>query len=417
MQSPGSSSFSAPGNGITFNEVSRARLIFFFALAHAPAVGLLLLVWFATHKLLPVCNIQLLFSDATSSECAPVLSNGVELICVMLGIAAWRIAFELKLICWEAATIVARALGLGSLRLGTADELPEQRPYTLAVFTAFMRSLVVEALRLLSLELCVSVVIAAAWGMREKNDIHASGSNAQCWLDIDDPRFILTLWLGAGWTIAEVASGSWQMIRFLPLLRSVDDVLPELEEDVLEDYVSHPALDVPPAERMSSPRQLSRSPSPAQSNDSDAELFLASDCSMDEDNLSIMVLLREKDELEAQLGEPLENLSAATVALWRIDSVLWNLASSLVISASFSLAQGCSSIGKGNNPNPYPFLVFPPFAHMASMFSILVLIHTVVTAAWMILLPRFGATTVTYMSLLLGLGLFFVGLARWGAVV
>lgn len=68
-------------------------------------------------------------------------------------------------------------------------------------------------------------------------------------------------------------------------------------------------------------------------------------------------------------------------------------------------------------PNPYPFQLFPRFEQFAGIFILLVLLHTVVTSLWMLWLPRIGATTMTYSSLLLGLGLLFTGLARWGAVV
>lgn len=311
--------------GATFREVSRGRLIFNYAIAHVPAIVLLVLTWIGASQAMPLCNMQLLFSDALSPICAPVLTKWVALLCIVIGAVSWRIAFELKVVCWGVATLAARALGLGSLRLASEDDLSEQRPYTLATFTAFMRSLVTEALRLLSLALCVAVVVAIAWGQREKTGLHVS-TMSQCWIDVDDPRFILTLWVGSGWTIAEVVSGSWQILRFLPLLRTVSEVMPQ-EVDVLEDYVGENNLGVPNSHRSRSPRSASnRSPSPGASDLSDNDLFLASECSMAQENLSTLVLLREKEELEAQLGEPLENLSPATIALWRIDSVIWNLA-------------------------------------------------------------------------------------------
>lgn len=418
MRSPGASSISAQSRGLLYRDTTRARVIFFFAIAHVPAIALLVVAYVTASMAFPVCNMQLLFSDASEPSCRPVLTTNVVLLCVAVGIVSWRICHELKLVCWEIVTLVARALGLGSLRLGAADDVPVERPYTVAIATPFIISMVCEFIRLLGFELCVAVVIAIAWGTREMSHVHVSTIMAQCWLGTDDPRFIVAILLGSGWSIAEVVNGSWQMVRLLPLLQTVDDLLPQLEEDILEDYIAEPSdrLSVPQAQRSRSPRGRSsprRSPSPSENDQ-----VSGSECTLEENaELSMLLLVREKEELEAQLGEPLENMSPATVSLWRIDSVLWQLGSTLVISATVALAQGCADLSSDDSPLSYPFLLFPSLDSMVRVFSLLVLLHTVVTASWMILLPRVGATTITYLSLLLGLGLLSAGLARWGAVV
>ena len=418
MHSPSASSISAHSRGLLYRDTNRARVIFFSAIAHVPAVALLVFAYVATSMVFPMCNMQLLFSDASEPSCMSVLTTNVALLCVAVGIVSWRIGHELKLVCWEIVTLVARALGLGSLRLGAADDVPFERPYTVAIATPFIVSIVCELIRLFGFELCVAVVIAIAWGTQEVSHVHVSTMMAQCWLGIDDPRFIVALWIGSGWSIAEVASGSWQMVRLLPLLQTVDDLLPQLEEDILEDYITEPSghLGIPQTQRSRSPGGRagpSRSPSPSENYQ-----FNGSECTLEENaEMSMLLLIREKEELEDQLGEPLENLSPATVSLWRIDSVLWQLGSTLVIAATVALAQGCADLSSGDSPLSYPFLLFPSLGSMVRVFSMLVLLHTLVTASWMILLPRVGATTITYLSLLLGLGLLSAGLARWGAVV
>ena len=47
----------------------------------------------------------------------------------------------------------------------------------------------------------------------------------------------------------------------------------------------------------------------------------------------------------------------------------------------------------------------------------LVVVRTLATAIWMLALPYLGLTSITYTSMLIGLGLLSLGLARWDALV
>ncbi|WFC97221.1 hypothetical protein MBRA1_003887 [Malassezia brasiliensis] len=379
--------------------VSWARLLLGQALALLPALAVLALTLAASYAARDACDLRLLYPDAETEVCASVLTPRVMALFLALGAMSWHTAYALRPACWEATFLVTKALVV----------LPHDWLFPSALFdesvmiltglaSALLRSVVVEGLRLLGQVLCVVTVVALAWQRHNAALVRAAApaDEAACQVGPDDPRFVVALWLGAGWAAAELVAGSYQLGKFLPLYRSVERTPRLDEEDLLTDYV-HADADADA------------------DADTDAASSSYSSSSTEEMPIDELILVREKAELEEQLGEFLENVSPATIALWRLDSVLWDIGCTLILSASLTLAEGCL----GDAPTPggtYTFLALPPLATMGPTLLVLVALRTVATTVWMVLIPRLGLISITYTTMLVGLALLSAGLGRWGAL-
>lgn len=86
------------------------------------------------------------------------------------------------------------------------------------------------------------------------------------------------------------------------------------------------------------------------------------------------------------------------------------------MSASYAYAQGPLSQFP-SSPSALPAPLLPSLLSIQWTFLFLLLLHTGLTSAWTLLLPRIGLATATHASLLPALGLVVAGLARWGALV
>lgn len=398
---------------------SRARLLFDHSLAHVPALLMLIVVFWSSHLSQEQCNMRLLFPDAPKDTCTDVMGTGIAVLTCALGAMAWYTAYALRPLAWEIVSLVKNARKyFARIRLGASgDEEEERTPVLSAVATAVLRSVLVETFRLLCHAVSVAVIVAHAWEKLERG-MHTQGMQQlaeACWLGIDDPRFTLSLWLGAGWALAELVAGSYQLFKLLPFIRTADEARALDEGDILGDYVTLPGRH----DSAASDAPATASSASSGSHEDAGEEEDGDEFDEEELSLSELILLRSKYELEAQLGEPLQRLSAATISLWRIDSVLWNVGSCLLLSASFTLAQGCSTLPSAvafSKSSTYAFDLFPPVWAMLPTLLALVVVHTAATSAWMLLLPRVGATSMTYSSLLVGLGLLCAALARWRVV-
>lgn len=325
------------------------------------------------------------------------MSTGPAFLYAVLGGLCWYSSYKLRPVFWELAhAMLSILLFLPRLYVKKRDLWDEAVTVAQTVLSSFVRTTLVEALRVLSLEVCILVMIALAW-YAESPSV-ATLSTRECWTDIDDPRFLLSLWIGSGWATAELLAGNWQLFKFVPLYRTVEQPLMSLdEEDILTDFVED---------------------GQAQDTSSRSDLSLSSAELSDElERLSLdeLILMREKTEFEHQLGDYLENVSPAIITLWRMDTVLWHLGSTLLLSASLTEAQGCSSLSM--DVDTYRFVPFPALARLGATFWVLVLLHGIGSIVWMMALPRIGLTTVTYTSMLVGLILVSAGLGRWDVLV
>lgn len=129
-------------------------------------------------------------------------------------------------------------------------------------------------------------------------------------------------------------------------------------------------------------------------------------------SLDRLIIAKKRSDLESSLGVPLPDVPLVLCSLWRIDGFLWNLGSTLLLSASLTLAQG--PLSSASSPLPDPFV---PLHKIATTLSCLILLHGTFTCFWTLALPRLGFAVVTYTSLLAGLGLVASALARWGLLV
>ncbi|WFD32021.1 hypothetical protein MSPP1_003063 [Malassezia sp. CBS 17886] len=388
--------------------VPRARLVRDQAVALTPSIVLLVLVVWSSEVALGGCNMRLLAPEAPSAQCSALMTPGVALLFGVVGIISWHTAYALRPLCWEAVfSLTQLSCLVPASWLPAGAVWDDAATVGLGLLAAFVRTVMVEGLRLFGHEMCVAVVVALARSRRQ--DTPASvpeTAHAACLVGVDDPRFPMALWIAAGWAIAEVVAGSYQMFKFRPLYRTVPPSCRIDEGDLLSDYVE--------PERSASPRN-SLSPRDAHTAEDTSR---SSPSGLDEElSLDELILVREKAELEDQLRAPLESVAPATFTLWRIDSVLWNVGSCLLIAASLTHAQGCAPLNEpSGSPQPYAFAPFPPLSSMHWTLLTLVLVHTVATTVWVLALPRLGLTTITYTSMLFGFGLLFAGLGCWGAL-
>jgi hypothetical protein len=99
------------------------------------------------------------------------------------------------------------------------------------------------------------------------------------------------------------------------------------------------------------------------------------------------------------------------------DAALWSIGSLLLLSSSLALAQGpLFSLGPPRRHDAAAVL-FPSLRSLWVTYVSLSALHATSDAIWKLALPTLGWATVTYGSLLVGIGMVVVGLARWGCVV
>ncbi|SPO43353.1 uncharacterized protein PSANT_01037 [Moesziomyces antarcticus] len=137
-----------------------------------------------------------------------------------------------------------------------------------------------------------------------------------------------------------------------------------------------------------------------------------------EEEVERFLVAKERSEVEAVLGVPLPEIPVALCALWRIDAMLWSIGSSLLLSSSFTHAQGTLGHLSHDRFDLSPhFQLLPPFDGFGLTFFVLFVLHTIVSSLWATSLPFLGFATTTYASLLFGLAIMVAALARWGLLI
>ncbi|TKY86420.1 hypothetical protein EX895_004569 [Sporisorium graminicola] len=137
-----------------------------------------------------------------------------------------------------------------------------------------------------------------------------------------------------------------------------------------------------------------------------------------EEEVERFLIAKERSEVEAVLGVPLPEIPVALCALWRIDAMLWSIGSSLLLSASFTHAQGAlGHLSHDRFDLSRHFHLLPALDGYGITFVVLVVLHTIVSSLWATSLPYLGFATTTYASLLFGLAIMVASLARWGLLI
>lgn len=81
------------------------------------------------------------------------------------------------------------------------------------------------------------------------------------------------------------------------------------------------------------------------------------------------------------------------------------------MSASVTLAQG-PLVGASHAP-----MLFPPLRMSTTTLVVVISLHTLFTSIWTLALPRLGFASVTYASMLAGVGLCVSAWGRWGLLI
>ncbi|KIJ26225.1 hypothetical protein M422DRAFT_38321, partial [Sphaerobolus stellatus SS14] len=281
-------------------------------------------------------------------------SRGTYIVLAFLGAAIWTVSFALRIPLYLLSTYVSKAM-------------PISAPFISTSFQVFSE----EILRL------VAIILA---------QIHV-----QKHVTTEDRAFSYVWILALGWAAAEVAVSITQGYAQLALYRDVAHFDPDSAPADYSQYVwtmeEQPTLPVPGLPRY----QLE--------TEADRVFFNAFDQ---------LLRARARVELEALYGTPVTKIPVFVSCLLRIDSILFSLALFLIISSSY-----LTYLSR-------PFANEHPIEAVQSTiptFVVVFLVHTILGFGWTPdILPRVGLHAASYVSCIVALGAFFVGLAMWGAI-
>ncbi|CAO1622932.1 unnamed protein product [Sympodiomycopsis kandeliae] len=155
-----------------------------------------------------------------------------------------------------------------------------------------------------------------------------------------------------------------------------------------------------------------------------------------EDQVDRLVAARRRVKLEQVLGASLPELPSTLAALWRIDDALWSVGSILLMASAVAIGQGpilSTSAGTGNEEPLFDVskhhggkdhytkedtaTMWPDTSAVLPTYVVLVTLHWGFNSVFALALPTWGWPTVTYSSLLVGIAIMVLGLARWGLVM
>lgn len=293
-------------------------------------------------------------------------------------------------------------------------------------------------------------------------------------LSFRDPRFFVAAWSSIAWALAEFGFGAFQILHQVALYKPAEldqgfdadnavDGRAAAGQSGFSILSGHPTPEAErtpersngKARRMSASRALEQArqrlvqPTPlpnygamdslpeaaedantsaiadgedGSSSQESASTFSSSSISLLdqelEEEVARFLIAKERSEVEAVLGVPLPEIPVALCALWRVDAMLWSVGSSLLLSASFTHAQGALGHLSHDRFDLSPhFKLLPPFEGFGMTFAGLSVLHTLVSTLWATSLPRLGFATTTYASLLFGLAIMLAALARWGLLI
>lgn len=462
--------------------------------------------------------------DESRRICRKMASEGSSITAFALGLAGWSASFAARravenLVSWTAAGLRQISQGISERKsvevregeesgVTTKDDDEEESVFE-TIVVVVIRTVWLEVLRMLSILMAFSVILARLARLRARYHGHATSDTVNVdgmlspWdLDWFDPRFAASLWVALGWATTEFVVTSTQMFdrltlyqhafyppasqhddfdveagRFAQVENSAVSIESEEEGNHKPNSPTKPSSQGATAAEMKRPdhlhgsdvegsssgyesgatvtaRSLSRShakvagntagnaqrPSPAERVASPSETLskaraearksivttsygaignsLPSPTAPQESksqgeegggeeelvalqarlfsSLDQFLLVKKRSELEASLGTSLPDVPLVLCSLWRIDGFLWNLGSTLLLSASLTLAQGPLD----SNRHPVPPDPFVPLHRIATTLGCLIVLHCTFTCFWTLTLPRLGFAVVTYTSLL-----------------
>ncbi|KAG8907954.1 hypothetical protein FRB99_001462 [Tulasnella sp. 403] len=260
------------------------------------------------------------------------------------------------------------------------------------------------------------------------------------WPRPGDDAFRKTFYVAVGWAFVEVAWSVAQGYEQLALYRDLlppspsflqqyysgshvvpDDVSSSSESESISHRYVHAAL----KKSISPPESRPRGPLSRSSIDAGLYGEAALDAEMRE-----LINLQSRTELEMVYGVPPPNIPVFISILQRIDSILLTIGLTLTISSVYlaQLANHSAPPPSESLPNSSPpsILVVHPESTPAEIeaaltntfpsYVVLTLLHGSLALMWTEALPRIGVHTASYTALVVSLGVFFAGLAWWGAL-
>ncbi|KAG8890452.1 hypothetical protein FRB98_008487 [Tulasnella sp. 332] len=140
-----------------------------------------------------------------------------------------------------------------------------------------------------------------------------------------------------------------------------------------------------------------------------------------DEEMQLLINIQSRTELEMVFGVPPPNIPVLISTLQRLDSILLTIGLTLLLSASFLSNLSHASSSSPTSPTSPTTTIhknsYEASIHTLPTFSILVILHTSLSVMWTELLPRIGVHTASYIGLIVSLGVFFGGLAGWGALI
>jgi len=127
-----------------------------------------------------------------------------------------------------------------------------------------------------------------------------------------------------------------------------------------------------------------------------------------EQELSHLLAIKQRAEIEDVYGVPLPNVPVFVAALQRIDAIILAFGLTLLISASW--ARAVATYWRDDHMHFDVHVL----RDTLPTFAAVVAIHSSLSLLWALALPRIGVPTVSYTALLVALATFFAGLASWG---
>ncbi|KAG8931322.1 hypothetical protein FRC02_002870 [Tulasnella sp. 418] len=245
--------------------------------------------------------------------------------------------------------------------------------------------------------------------------------------DTQDDAFRQVFWFALGWALVEVVWSIAQGYEQLALYRDVLDGERDKtkwetgsDDDAEVESISHRFVhsafkSVTPPEH--SPYGQSRSLSILDPRANGHQVNLDSE-------MTQLINIQSRTELESVYGVPPPNIPVFIFILQRLDAMLLTIGLTLIVSSTYLselIAHPLTQLPSHHPSSPEPD--FPPRPDVVAaalgtvpMYIILVLVHASLAMMWTEALPKIGIHTASYTALLIALGVFFVGLASWGAL-
>ncbi|GAA5871695.1 hypothetical protein JCM16303_000834 [Sporobolomyces ruberrimus] len=107
----------------------------------------------------------------------------------------------------------------------------------------------------------------------------------------------------------------------------------------------------------------------------------------------------QREEIKQQLGVPIYEIPIFVTFIWRLDSILLSLVFTLFLSLPF----------RTTSPSLVAFPLLPTFLGVA-------LVHSILSALWVLKVKSVGIPSVSYASLVTLVGLTFASLGAWGVL-